>query len=511
MKKLLLLILVAVVVLAVVILVKTLTYPFAPVKTAGGPPKTYEISDSALLRFSGGIRIPTVSNVDYSQFNYAPFDTLDQYLVRMYPLVYAHMEHYKINQHALVFHWKGKNPSLKPVIYLAHQDVVPPGDPSGKDSGAVIFSPKDKPLPPITAIAQTWDYYPFSGNVVNGRIYGRGTLDMKPMLFSLMEAASNLLEKSFTPERDIYFAFGFDEEVGGTEGAKKIAADFQQKNIRFDAVYDEGGIVSTKGSLAGINTSVALIGCAEKGFWSIRIKVKGLGGHSSMPPLQSAIGKAAVIMQRLENDQMKPMIIPTIDEFFKQIGGSMGFTSRMAIANQWLFKGMLIKQLTANHTTNALVRTTTALTQMKGSDASNVLAPVVDFVVNFRLLPGNTEEDVRKHVLAACSGFDVELENVREVREASRVSSINSQGYKVMERTIQQYFPDAVVAPYLTIGGTDAYKYEIVSDHVYRFLPVAINNFEQQTIHNNNEYISIENYSRMIRYFETLMSEYDKQ
>ncbi|MFT3822267.1 MAG: M20/M25/M40 family metallo-hydrolase [Chitinophagaceae bacterium] len=497
-------------IVAAIVLIKTWRYPFSPVQTSEAQAAQYPVDTNVLKRFSGGIQIPTVSNADYSQFNYQPFGEFINYLKNTYPAVFAATDNYIINNYGIVLHLKGKNSSLKPLLFLSHYDVVPPGNYEGTDTTHGVFSPGDKPLPPISAMADSWEHTPFSGNVTGGRIYGRGTLDMKNMLFSLMEAADKMIKEQFVSQRDIYFAFGFDEEVGGTHGAFEIAKDFKQKGIVFEAVYDEGGIISTKGSLSGIDASVALIGCAEKGFWSARVKVKGLGGHSSMPPLQSAIGKAAVIMQRLENDQMKPMIIPVIDNFFTNIGGTMSFTSRMAIANQWLLKGMLIKTLTKSHTTNALVRTTTALTMMKGSDASNVLAPEVEFVVNFRLLPGNSVADVKVHLENACRGFEVKVEDVGPPREASRISSTDAQGFKAMKRTINKLFPGVLVAPYLTIGGTDAYKYEIVCDHVYRFTPVAINNFEQQTIHNNNEYISVENYTRMIHYFETLIKEYDQ-
>lgn len=501
-----------VVIVGIFVVVRTFLFPFGAVDKKS--PRSVQadsitVGDLSLQRFAGGLQWPTVSNADYTHFNYAPFDSFMTYLRQVYPTVYASLGYYTVNQHGLVFRWKGKNEALKPILFLSHYDVVPPGSYHEADSAKGPFKPADPALPPIDAIPQMWDHYPFSGAVEHGRIYGRGTLDMKNMLFALLEACDKLLLEHFEPSRDIYFAFGFDEEVGGTHGALEIAKDFKQKGISFDAVYDEGGIISTKGSLSGINASVALIGCAEKGFWSARVKVKGLGGHSSMPPLQSAMGKAAMIMQRLENEQMEPMIIPVIDRFFRNVGGTMEFTSRMAIANQWLLKGMLTGSLTKNHTTNALVRTTTALTMMKGSDASNVLSPEVEFVVNFRILPGNTVADVKAHLKNACRGFEVTIEDVGSPREASGVSDTESQGYKVMERTIGKLFPGVIVTPYLTIGGTDAYKYELVSDHVYRFMPVAINNFEQQSIHNNNEYISIANFARMIRYFELMMREYD--
>lgn len=333
---------------------------------------------------------------------------------------------------------------------------------------------------------------------------------MKGMLFSLLESMNHLVETKYTPKRDIYLAFGFDEEVSGRKGALQIARYFRQKGLSFDAVYDEGGLILEKGSVKGIDADVAVIGCAEKGFLSARIKVKGLGGHSSMPPLESAMGKAAIIMQRLENNQMKPEITPLIHDFFDNIGGSMPFANRLAIANQWLLKPVLLSQLTKNNSTNALVRTTTALTMMKGSDGPNVLAPEVEFLVNFRLIPGNTVQQVKDHIAKACKGFDVEIEEVDNTTEASLVSPSDTKSFQIMEKGIRELYPSAIVTPYLTIAATDAYKYQIVSKNIYRFMPIKINDAEKQSIHGTNEYISIENYMKMIHFFQQIMKNYDQ-
>lgn len=513
MKKVLLSLLTIILVVIVVVLVKTVTYPFTKVETAKAAAKEeLPILDSAVYRFSQGIKIPTVSVGELGDFNYEPFSRFIAYLKTAYPEVHAKTEQYTVNEgFGLVFKWKGKNANLKPILFLSHMDVVTPGDaPIKNKTTENIFQPHDKPLPSVTEVAKEWDYEPFSGAVSGGKIYGRGTLDMKGMLFSLMESMTALIKEGFVPERDIYIALGCDEEVGGRRGAMKIAEDFKQKGLHFDAVYDEGGIVMQKGALSGVNSDVALIGFAEKGFLSARIKVNGLGGHSSIPPLQSAIGKAAIIMHRLETNQMKPILTPLIQEFFKNVGGEMPFTSRMAISNKWLLESVLLKQLTQNNTTNALVRTTTALTMMKGSNGTNVLSPQVEFVVNFRILPGNTIKEVKEHINKACEGFDVEIEEVDNTREASKVSSSEAKGFKVMEKTIKSLYPDAIITPYLTVGGTDAYKYEIVSDNVYRFIPFSINNAEQQSIHSTNEYITISNYMRMIRYFKSMMKDYDQ-
>jgi carboxypeptidase PM20D1 len=510
MKKFFLALLGILIILVAVLLTKTLTYPFKKNKAANFEAWKPVKNDSAVMRLSNGIKIPTVSTGSLGVFNYTPFDQFKEYLKASYPEVYQNTENYEVNKYGLVFRLKGKRTDLEPILFLSHMDVVPPGEADIKDNTENIFRPDDKPLPPVTKVSEDWDFAPFSGTVANGRIYGRGAIDMKGMLFSLMESMKDLITNQHMPQRDIYLAFGFDEEVGGKNGAKMIAEDFKKKGLTFDAVYDEGGLIMQKGNVAGIDSDVAVVGCAEKGFLSAKIKVKGLGGHSSMPPMESAIGKAAVIMQRLEDHQMKPVITPLIKDFFNNIGGAMPFTSRLAISNQWLLKPLLISQLTKNNTTNALVRTTTALTMMKGSDGTNVLSPEVEFVVNFRLLPGNTVKDVREHIAKATKGFDVEVEEIDNTREASAVSPTNTKAYQMIEAGIKQINPGTIVSPYLTMAGTDAYKYQIVSKNIYRFMPIKINSSEQQSIHSTNEYISIENYLKMIHYFEYIMKNYDK-
>lgn len=511
MKKLLFIVLGSLLILIILVLIKTLTYPFKKVNTSTSSDWKMIKDDSAIQRLSGGLKIPSVSSGEMGEFDYSTFDTIKEYLKTSYPLVYEHAEYTEVNKYGLVFKLKGSNPSLDPILFLSHTDVVPPGEADVKDKSENVFRPDDRPLPPVSEVAEDWDFGPFSGAVANGRIYGRGSIDMKGMLFSLMESMNNLIKNRHVPQRDIYLAFGFDEEVGGQQGAAKIATYFKSKNIKFEAVYDEGGLILEKGSVAGINSDVAVIGCAEKGFLSVKIKVKGLGGHASMPPMESAVGKAAVIMQRLEHNQMKPMITPLINEFFTNIGGSMSFVNRMGISNQWLLKPVLLSQLTKNNSTNALVRTTTALTMMKGSDAPNVLSPEVEFVVNFRLLPGDTVNDVKKHIAEATKGFEVEIEDIDQVKEASAVSPTHTKAFRLIEAAIKEIHSTAVATPYLTVGATDAYKYQIVSKNIYRFMPIKINDAEKQSIHSTNEYLSIENYMKMIHYFEFMMTNYDKQ
>lgn len=481
---------VSLLVLCTVVIVRTATYPFIRTTGPDGPPRSVEPSAQAVERLAGGIRIPTVSDaIDRTDDN--PFQAFKAYLPQAYPAIYSRLDTLTINEYGLVFRWPGKNPALPPILLCSHYDVVPVlnYDPSAPDA----------PLP-------GWDYPPFSGAVADGRIYGRGTLDMKGMLFSILEATDSLLAEGFRPERDVWIALGFDEETGGTQGALKIARYFEEQGIAFDAVYDEGGIIIAPG-LGGIQRTAALVGTAEKGFSTIRITVRGTGGHSSMPPEKGSLVLAAEIIEMLNQERMPAFLTAPVIAFLDRIGGSMGVAQRTAIANRWLLESPLLRSFESNPATNALVRTTTAITMARGSDAANVLASEAEVTVNFRLLPGNTTAQVKRHVENICNGYDVRIEEL-STREPSQISPDDVHAFEMIRTSLAGLYPGTIVTPYLTLGGTDAYKYEAVSPNVYRFMPVLLTEQEQGTIHNENESISLENYGRMIAYFRDLIRNY---
>lgn len=506
MKKMILGVVVLVIILILILIIKTFTYPFASSKDLAKEPTTFPVNEKAVKRLSAAIQIPTVSTVEYGETNFEPFAQFHKFLQESYPLIFEKMDTTTVNRYGLVFKWKGKDTAKKPLLFLSHYDVVPINnyDFSNPPAYTPVFNLNDKATP-LTDYQDAWTYPPFSGAVDHGRIYGRGTLDMKGMLIAILEGADQLLEAGFQPEQDIYFAFGHDEEVSGRQGALKIAEHFKQQNIEFDAVYDEGGYVVSPGSvLKSIDKAIALVGVAEKGFLTLQITVKGTGGHSSMPPKKGSLVLAAEIIDKLNTEQMPAMVTPPIAYFLKNVGGSMDFKSQLAISNQWLLKGLLIKSLSNDAASNALIRTTTALTMAHSSDAPNVLSATTDVTVNFRILQGNTVDDVMNHVKNICDGYDVDYKVVSS-REPSKISDIDGAPFQKVQKTIQEVYPNAIISSYLTIGGTDAYKYEIVSDNVFRFMPVEINQFDQRLIHNDNESITIDNYMRMIHYFKLLM------
>ncbi|MEG2018365.1 MAG: M20/M25/M40 family metallo-hydrolase [Clostridium sp.] len=321
----------------------------------------------------------------------------------------------------------------------------------------------------------------------------------------MMETAEKLICENYIPERDIYFAFGHDEEVGGAHGARVISKYFYDNGIEFDGVYDEGGLV-VSGAISGVSSPIALIGVGEKGFCNISIKVEESGGHASMPPKHTALGKFSEIIYDIEKNSMKSRITTPVNEILKNICGEMGFVVKMAVANQWLFKPVLLKVLSAAPATNAMVRTTIAPTMVKGSDGANVLPQRVEGVVNCRVLQGDTCEALMKHLNSIGDKHKALIKPLL----LEEPSPTNTHSYNKLIETIGSIYPNAISTPFLLMAGTDSSKYYNVCDNIYRFTPIWITDDERGSIHSTNEAISIENYGRMMYFYETFIRNYDK-
>jgi carboxypeptidase PM20D1 len=356
-------------------------------------------------------------------------------------------------------------------------------------------------------------------------VWGRGTLDIKSQLTAHLEAAENLMRRGFTPQRDFYFIYGHDEEVGGRNGAMKVAEYLESRGFRAEGVLDEGGFVIS-GALKGVNAPLALIGVAEKGFCNYEISIAGTGGHSSMPPLHTSLGTAAALIREIEAHPLPPRLTPPVRDMLRAAAGEMGFALRMALANLWLFRPLLFRIFAAGAVTRAMVGTSLAATRAQASDAANVLPQNTTITVNARLLPGDTLAMVERHlaglaeqVIAADrekAGGAAGPEKGRGYAitrliplEASPLSPAAGAVYEKLTTLIGEFYPNAITAPYLVMGGTDARKYYAVSDHVYRFTPILVTDAEKNTAHSTNESISIVNYGRMIRFFERFIGEFD--
>lgn len=439
-----------------------------------------EVSEKAAERFSRAIQIPTISEA--AQFDSTTFLDLDTLIRRQFPLIDSLLERINISSLSMTFKWPGKNPDLLPVLLMGHADVVPVEENT----------------------EQEWEAGPFSGAIKDGYIWGRGTLDDKVSIFGILESIEQLLSENYIPGRSIYLSFGHDEETNGEAGAKKIAAWFQQENIQFEYILDEGMVIVEE-AVAGLKPPAAIIGIAEKGYVSLRLTAKlDEGGHSSMPPKQTAIGVLSQAIVRLQETPFPAKIDGASAAFFDHIAPEMSWPFKALFSNRWLTEGILVRQLSKETAPNAIIRTTTAPTMISGGIQDNVLPSAASAVVNFRILPGETPETVAKYVEKIIKDQRMEV-SIISGSNPSNVSDTESFGYQVIQKSIQEVFADVVVAPNLLIGQTDSRHYQELSENIYRFLPVRLTKEDLTRIHGKNERISVEGYHQVIRFYRQLV------
>ena len=441
-------------------------------------------------RLAQAVRMKTVSSHSDVELNADQFLALHALLEKQFPRVHAQLKRETVNGLSLLYTWEGSDPQAKPILLAAHQDVVPIAPGTEGD----------------------WQEPPFAGTVKDGFVWGRGAWDDKGNLLSQLEAVELLLSSGYKPPRTIYLAYGADEEVSGLRGAAKMAALLQSRGVQLDFVIDEGLLV-LDGVMPGLRQPAALIGIAEKGYMSVQLTVSATPGHSSMPPPKgtSAIAMMARALSALENQQMPAAIRGVAGEMFDTLAPEMSGFSRVALSNLWLFGPLVQRQLEGAGSTNAMLRTTTALTIVGAGNKDNVLPGRAEATVNFRMLPGDSKDAVLQHVQSAVApavpADRLKIEAQAGAKAASKVAPTGSAQYKVLNQTIREVFPDALVAPGLMVAGTDSVHYEPISDHIFKFSPIRAQSDDLTRFHGTNERISVKHYADAIRFYHRLIGQ----
>jgi carboxypeptidase PM20D1 len=466
------------------VLLRTLTFArrMPPVE----PLEAVEVEgDVVAEHLAAAVRCPTISQGDGTVDRKAFLD-LHRVILNTYPRIHSVLHHQAVNKYSLLYIWPGQDLDLPPVLLAGHLDVVP-ADP---------------------ATLPEWTHAPFSGQIAEGYVWGRGTLDCKGQVIAILEAVEGLLRSGYKPQRSFILAFGHDEEVGGLNGASKIAELLGQQGARLGVVLDEGGVVMP-GKPLGVQSPIALIATGEKGFLTLKLTVETKPGHSSTPPQHTAIGTLARAINRLENRPMPPRMY-SVRPMFRALGAYMPFGTQIALANNWLFGGALRRRLLRNPVTAALVRTTTAATLISGGVKDNCLPAQAQAAVNFRLMPGDSIAGVCEHVRKAIADPQVQFEPVEGAAwEASPVSAIDTPAYEALSNTIRGLFGEIAVAPYMVMGATDARYYTAICDDVYRFAPAFFQDGDLDRVHGINERISVESLATMVQFYTALIKAWD--
>lgn len=447
-------------------------------------------ADAAVQRFAGAVRIPTISNERVEDTDTAAFLTLHQYFQDNYPLVHEHLTRETVADLSLLYTWEGSDPTLEPVVLMGHQDVVPV----------------------IPGTEQDWTHAPFSGDVADGSVWGRGSMDDKVSVLAILEAVEALLAQGYQPQRTIYLAFGHDEEVGGVRGASAIARLLGERGAEpYAFVLDEGGFM-VRDMIPGIQGAVALVGMAEKGYVNLELRVDGPGGHSSAPPAQTNIGILAQAISELEEHPFPARFEGASQMMFDYVAPEMSLLPKAVFANLWLFRPAVEWGLTRSPQTASMVRTTTAATIINGGVKANVLPITASAIVNHRIMPGETKETVLERVRSVIDDDRVQVSiHGDEGVDPSPVSDPNSPVFRMLAKTVRQVADgeELVVAPYLVPGGTDAKFYSGSSTNVFRFIPAMLEAEAMERIHGTDEHMAVDSYVNSIRFFQQLIRNAD--
>ena len=479
-RNLLLLLIAAIILLAAILLFNVFSHGSRQIEVAAVPRAA--VDQGAAARLSEAIRFQTISNFLNPEQGAEALRGLRAHIENSFPAFHAAAKRELVGGHSLLYTWQGSDPKAAPIALLAHQDVVPVAPGTEKD----------------------WQQPPFDGVIADGYIWGRGSWDDKGNLYAMLEAAEQMARQGFAPKRTVYFAFGHDEEVAGTRGAKAIAALLASRGIKLDFLLDEGLLI-TDGIMKGLDKPAALIGIAEKGYATLVLTAQATPGHSSMPPRQTAIGMMSAALARLEDHRLPMQIRGTVSEMFDTLAPEMSGFNRVVLSNLWLFKPLLLREFEKTGPTEATVRTTTALTIFNAGDKDNVLPGNASATVNFRLIPGDTQASVIDHVRATVRNERIAVAPFPGNTDPPPVTGIAGPSYRMLNRTIREIFPDVIVAPGLMVAATDSRHFTGVTDTILRFSPVRATSDDLKRFHGTNERISVEGYADMIRFYRRLI------
>jgi carboxypeptidase PM20D1 len=378
----------------------------------------------------------------------------------------------------VLYTWKGKSDAA-PVVLMAHYDVVPVEE-------------------------DRWEHPPFCAEIIEGELWGRGTLDTKITLLGVMEAAEKLIGEGFVPANDIYMAFAGDEEIAGPS-APAIVKALEERGVTPAFVLDEGGAIVDK-VFPGVANPIAVVGIGEKGMANIQLTVKGKGGHASQPPKHTALGVLAKAICACEKHPFKAHMTLPVRALFTTVGAYAPFGLKLVFANLWCFGGLLTKAAALlGGDMNAMMRTTQSFNMAQGSKQANVIPSAASAVANLRLLNVTTPEDARAHMEKVIKNPDVKVE-ILHCQEASPYADPGCAEFAVMEKAIRHTWgEDVIVSPYLMMACSDSRHYSRICKNVFKFSAVAMTKEQRALIHNENERIAVEKVWESVEFFARLI------
>jgi carboxypeptidase PM20D1 len=395
----------------------------------------------------------------------------------LYPLSHNALSIELVLDHSLVYHWAGTS-SAQPLVLMAHQDVVD-------------VSPDQ------------WDHPPFSGDIVDGVVWGRGAIDDKGALVSIFEAVESLLEAGFIPGRDVYLVLGHNEEIAGN-AVPTIVDLFRSRSIEPALVIDEGGAV-VRDAFPGVSQPLAVIGIAEKGLANVELTAHDPGGHAATPSRRNATARLALAVVNINAKPFPTSLSDPVRQMLTTIAPHAPAALRLPLSRLRVLTPVLRRVLPRlSPELNAMCRTTAVTTMLHGSPGANVLAETATAVVNVRIAPGDSTASVLAHLRHAIKDDQIDL-RVLTSSEPSPISRTDDDMFRLLSHAVSQVHPDAIVTPYLMMAASDSRHFSAISEHVYRFTPFPLSQAERATLHAANERLPVESLRQGIKFYRALL------
>lgn len=450
--------------------------------TAGG----YKAGDDAVERFRALLRVPTVSRDDPALVDRAPFEAWIPTLREQYPRVFDACELTRFDEFGILMRWEGADPSLDPIVLMAHQDVVP-------------------------TEGQEWEHDPFAAEIHDGEIWARGSLDTKNIVAGVLEAMDALMAEGFVPPRDVYFFSSNGEEVSGP-AARQAVEWLREQGIHPYLVLDEGGAVAADAPL-GVSEPVAMVGVSEKGHVDVTVTARADGGHASTPASNDATRLLVRVCENIAAKPGEPRFTRALDATLMELASRSSALYRTVFSNLWLTRPVVSKIMAANPEMGAMIRTTYALTQLEGSPAHNVLPTVARANFNVRVAPFETVADAlarmraRADEVCEASGVtpdhvSIEVDDAVPYTEPAPVSPFEDDAaFDYLHRCVAGVYPEAGFAPYVQNSCTDSREFCAICERVYRFGGFIYSGEARGLIHTADERIGVDVYKRGVEFY----------
>ena len=463
-------------VLLLLILIAVVRTLLSPKKTSDYKPQEDEQESLRLAKkLSKMIQVDTTSHTGGDDLE--KFRAFHKTLAELFPLVFSKLEKNEIDGN-LLFYWKGRS-SEKPILLMSHQDVVP--------------------------AEGEWSHAPFSGDIADGKVWGRGASDTKCSVMAFFEAVEQLLAEGFTPPTDVYLASSCTEEWAG-DGAPKLVAELKRRGVELFLLCDEGGGIISE-PIGGIPGNFAMVGVFEKGKADVKFTAKSTGGHASAPGKHTPIARLAAFVNEIETrSPFKKKLLPEVAAMFRTLSGyASSFGLRLLLGNLWLFSPLLKAVLPAvSAQAGAMLKTTIAFTTQSGSDAYNVIPQEATLGANMRFIPHQGEQESLTIIqkLAEKHGLSTE---VLHSNDFTPPVDIHGEAFTLFTRVIGETFPGLAASPYVMTGATDAQFYQPICKSCIRFAPVIYGPEQMKGMHGLNENIEYNCLPGAVRFYQNLI------